>query len=308
MTGRSNLHQSTWRIIEGDCRASLATLEAGSVQTCVTSPPYFGLRDYGLPPSKWADGWVGCLGLEPTPDMFVGHLVEVFTAVRRVLADDGTLWVNLGDSYNNRTKVRTSSHQPAHQRLHRRQLAGARGQRRRPGVEPGRRAQGEGSTRHPVDGRVRAARRRLVPAQRHHLGEAGVMPEPSRTGPRGARVPVPAVEVAAVLLRRTRRSRRSAVSDRPSGNGVRARRAAQPDGRGQPHPWQPTEKRNKRSVWTVSTQPYAGAHFATFPPKLIEPCILAGAPKAGWCSTLSPARQRPAWSRYGTAARSSAAS
>jgi DNA modification methylase len=74
----------------GDCREVLQTLDAGSVQCCVTSPPYFGLRDYGVE---------GQIGLEPTPDQFVAEMVAVFREVRRVLADDGTLWLNLGDSY-----------------------------------------------------------------------------------------------------------------------------------------------------------------------------------------------------------------
>ncbi len=78
-------------IKQGDCREVLRTLPAGSVQCCVTSPPYFGLRDYGVD---------GQIGLEPTPDAFIAAMVEVFREVRRVLADDGTLWLNLGDSYN----------------------------------------------------------------------------------------------------------------------------------------------------------------------------------------------------------------
>jgi DNA modification methylase len=82
---------TSWRVIEGDCRESLRGLDAGSVQTCVTSPPYFGLRDYGHD---------GQIGLEPTPDEFVEALVGVFREVRRVLRDDGTVWLNLGDSYN----------------------------------------------------------------------------------------------------------------------------------------------------------------------------------------------------------------
>jgi hypothetical protein len=85
---RDLLMAPTWEIIEGDCRASLAALPAGSVQTCVTSPPYFGLRDYGHD---------GQIGLEPTPDEFVAALVAVFREVRRVLRDDGTVWLNLGD-------------------------------------------------------------------------------------------------------------------------------------------------------------------------------------------------------------------
>src|SRR3990167_4850903 len=78
------------RIIIGDCRAVLPTLEAGSVQTCVTSPPYWGLRDYGHP---------GQLGLEKTPEEYVSNMVEVFRLVRDLLSDDGTLWLNLGSSY-----------------------------------------------------------------------------------------------------------------------------------------------------------------------------------------------------------------
>jgi len=78
------------KILIGDCREILRTLPAESVYCCVTSPPYFGLRDYGH---------AGQIGLEPTPDDFVSAMVEVFREVRRVLRDDGTLWLNLGDSY-----------------------------------------------------------------------------------------------------------------------------------------------------------------------------------------------------------------
>lgn len=81
-----------WRILQGDVRDRLADLEAGSVRCCVTSPPYWGLRDYGVP---------GQLGLNTTPDEFVAEMVTVFAEVWRVLAKDGTLWLNLGDSYQN---------------------------------------------------------------------------------------------------------------------------------------------------------------------------------------------------------------
>ncbi len=145
------------RLLQGDCRETLRSVDAGSIQSCVTSPPYYGLRDYGTPPLVWsgdaehkhvwatsnakhsvgnnsnvrgqnesvvpiggwdkatADGplitvssglvcecgaWLGSLGLEPTPDLFIEHLVECFREVRRVLRDDATCWVNLGDSYS----------------------------------------------------------------------------------------------------------------------------------------------------------------------------------------------------------------
>ena len=81
----------SWRILTGDVRTRLADIAPKSVQCCVTSPPYFGLRDYGV---------AGQIGLEPTPAEFVAQMVAVFALVRKVLADDGVLWLNLGDSYN----------------------------------------------------------------------------------------------------------------------------------------------------------------------------------------------------------------
>lgn len=92
------------QIITGDCREQLKTLPAGSVHVCVTSPPYFALRDYGHD---------GQIGLEATPEAFVAEMVEVFREVRRVLRDDGTLWLNLGDTY-----AGAGRHCPRHQRIH----------------------------------------------------------------------------------------------------------------------------------------------------------------------------------------------
>jgi DNA modification methylase len=83
---------TTVDILVGDCRKILADLPAGSAQCCVTSPPYFGLRDYGM---------VEQAGLEATPAEYVAGMVGIFREVRRVLADDGTLWLNIGDSYHN---------------------------------------------------------------------------------------------------------------------------------------------------------------------------------------------------------------
>lgn len=83
--------EPTFEILLGDCRIALSSLPEKSVNCVVTSPPYFGLRDYGVD---------GQLGLEKTPEEFVSNIIEVFRAVWRVLKDDGTLWLNLGDSYN----------------------------------------------------------------------------------------------------------------------------------------------------------------------------------------------------------------
>jgi DNA modification methylase len=82
---------SRYRIIEGDCIKGMNTLPDGCIQTCVTSPPYFGLRDYGKGDQ---------IGLEETPDQYVAKMVEVFREVRRVLLDDGPVRLNLGDSYS----------------------------------------------------------------------------------------------------------------------------------------------------------------------------------------------------------------
>lgn len=90
----------------GDCRETMRAMIADGmkVQTIVTSPPYYGLRDYGHP---------GQLGLEETPDAYIAAMVEVFHCARDVLADDGTLWLNIGDTANNRRKIRSTSHQPS---------------------------------------------------------------------------------------------------------------------------------------------------------------------------------------------------
>lgn len=82
----------SYQLIIGDCIDSLPRIPDGSVNCCVTSPPYFGLRDYGVD---------GQIGLEQTPEEYVAKMVEVFREVRRVLRDDGTLWLNIGDSYAN---------------------------------------------------------------------------------------------------------------------------------------------------------------------------------------------------------------
>ncbi|KKK44926.1 hypothetical protein LCGC14_3166320, partial [marine sediment metagenome] len=87
-------------IICGNSLEVIPTWQAESVDCCVTSPPYWGLRDYGLPPTKWPDGSVCCYGLEPTPELYVEHTVLIFAEVWRVLKPEGTLWLNLGDSYN----------------------------------------------------------------------------------------------------------------------------------------------------------------------------------------------------------------
>jgi DNA modification methylase len=89
---------TSWRIIQGDCRQALATLPDESIQCCITSPPYLGLRNYGV---------AGQIGLEQSVEEYVAELVAVFREVRRVLRDDGTLWLNMGDAYADRANRRS---------------------------------------------------------------------------------------------------------------------------------------------------------------------------------------------------------
>ena len=96
----------SWRVLTGHVLDVLPTLTPGSVQCVLTSPPYYGIRSYGKHPVAWPDGWIGELGHEPTPAMYVAHLVEVFRAMRPALRDDATVWLNLGDSYARRWSSR----------------------------------------------------------------------------------------------------------------------------------------------------------------------------------------------------------
>ena len=160
----------------------------------VTSPPYFGLRDYGV---------AGQIGLEPTPDAYVAELVAVFREVRRVLRDDGTLWLNLGDSYNQRRArwpiaMATSTLAVSERKSKHTRAAAIVATYRKPGS----RTESKRSGRHPVARRLRAASRWLVSAPGHHLVKAQPdAGERDRPLHQGARIPVSADQERAVLLR-----------------------------------------------------------------------------------------------------------
>jgi DNA modification methylase len=250
------------------------------VQTCVTSPPYFGLRDYGM-----ADQ----IGLEQTPDAFVAELVAVFREVKRVLRDDGTLWLNLGDSYarqggkeSNQPRHwdgRESDPGAMHSTRHVDNLGGGLKPKDLIGI-PWRVAfalQADGwylrqdIIWHKPNPMPESVKDRCTKAHEYiflltksdrYFYDAEAVAEDSTGGTKGA---------AASFKRED--SKRGAVGIAPNSpmpTHRPDRDDTQYDG--------PT--RNRRSVWTVATKPYSGAHFATFPPDLIEPCILAGS-KAG---------------------------
>lgn len=248
-------------ILTGDALTILKTLPSESVQCIVTSPPYYALRDYGVD---------GQIGLEETPAAFIAKLVGVFREARRVLRHDGTCWVNIGDTYANDEK---SGGHPSGK--HCKELHEMKRPRRFTGL-PGKNLIG-------IPWRLAFAlqddgwilRSDVVWAKPNPLPES-VTDRPTRSHEyifMLTKEPHYYYDASAI--------RKPSVSDHPSGNGFKrdARLSyLNSDGtsRGNDEQWQMTPYRNKRDVWTVASHPYPEAHFATFPPKLIEPCIMAG--------------------------------
>jgi DNA modification methylase len=259
-------------ILFGDCREIMRRWAEQGVkaQMCVTSPPYFGLRDYGVD---------GQLGLERTPDEYVQNMVEVFRVVRDVLADDGTLWLNIGDSYANVGKWGGSSGGKHASALH-----------GNTGIGRGKRDYGDGLKNKDLIGipwRVAFA----LQADGWYLRQDIIWHKPNAM-PESVRDRCTKAHEYVFLLSKSERyffdseaMKEPAVSEKPAGNKRHKYADAYATGDSEEHrtkagllaltgvEW---EKRNRRSVWTVATRPYKGAHFATYPPALIEPCILAG--------------------------------
>ena len=240
----------------------LKKMPAQSVHTVVTSPPYFGLRDYGVD---------GQLGLEKTPDEYVESLVTVFREVWRVLRDDGTLWLNLGDSYGG------SAGNTA--------MTGGRTDKERGerifGVAKGRNKGGRSKDLLGIPWRVAFA----LQADGWYLRQDIIwhkpnpMPESVRDRCTKAheyifllsKRPKYYYDYEAVKEPASAPPKKCGPKNDASGNDSGRAGIVRGDGK----------TRNRRSVWTISPRPYKGAHFATFPPSLIEPCVLAGCPKGG---------------------------
>lgn len=259
----------------GDCREQLRLLADESVHCVVTSPPYFGLRDYGH---------AGQIGLEPTPDEFVAALVGVFQEVRRVLRDDGILWLNLGDSYAGSGRgigdTKTSNKgNPTSKDFHDRMVEeGAIG---RAWVKPP-----PGLKQKDLIGipwRVAFA----LQADGWFLRQDIIWAKPNPM-PESVRDRCTKSHEYLFLLTKSDRYFYDAdaiaeEAERGAAGSTfnRGKTAIHQGGRSSEEPRDDGPTRNKRSVWTVSTKPFSGAHFATFPPDLIEPCILAGCPRGG---------------------------
>jgi DNA modification methylase len=264
-------------ILFGDCRESLRKLAADGVkvQMCVTSPPYFGLRDYGHE---------GQLGLEETPEQYVAAMVEVFRAVRDVLADDGTLWLNIGDSY-----ARTGG-------TDRKVSASAKVGSTRNTLKQ----MSDRTTKAPdglkekdligIPWRLAFA----LQADGWYLrsdiiwSKGNPMPESVTDRPTKSHEYLFLLSKSQSYFYDQEAMKEPAVSDHPSGNGFkRDARLSYKDAngaRGNEQQWNGVGgKRNRRSVWNINTKPYKGAHFAVFPPDLVEPCILGGTSERGHC-------------------------
>ena len=258
----------------GDCRETLRRWAASGVkaQMCVTSPPYFGLRDYGHE---------GQIGLEQTPDQYIAAMVEVFRCVRDVLADDGTLWLNIGDSYANDGKWGGSSGGKHAKALHGNTSIG------RTKVTTGLKPKDLIGIPWMLAFALRADGWYL----RQDIIWAKPNPMPESVRDRCTK----AHEYVFLLSKSERYFFDSEAMKEPATTSERDIRRARVTGRGEqdssanylgspqrdksggfPQKDMDNPVRNRRSVWTVATRPYKGAHFATFPPALIEPCILAG--------------------------------
>lgn len=260
-------------ILQGDCIERLRAMPDESVQCCVTSPPYFGLRDYGME---------GQIGLEATPDAYVAKLVEVFAEVWRVLRDDGTLWLNLGDSYSgggrgNYDIVSSNKGNAASRGLGRPVIDGLKPKDligipwrvafalqaagwylrqdiiwHKPNPMP-----------ESVTDRCTKAHEYifLLTKSARYFYDHEAVKEPCESGPSDIKKMLESKE----RIGGKHKELIDPLSKASSATNIGQKRSVgSPDGR------------NKRSVWTVGTQPYAEAHFATFPTDLIKPCILAG--------------------------------
>ena len=265
------------RIINADVLDGLAQLESESVHCVVTSPPYFGLRDYGMP---------GQIGLEPTPDAYVAKMVEVFREVRRVLRKDGTCWLNLGDSYSAGGRGCNTAKQKSNAGTG---IGVVKGHWSVPGFAS---KQLLG-----IPWRVAFA----LQADGWWLRQDIIWSKPN---PMPESVTDRCTKAHEYLFMLTKSARYFYDADAIAEAAVYAgdtrhlrpdltqleREKPKQDGHGRRHEGfnsryftgnPQAETRNKRSVWTVTTQPFAEAHFAVFPPALIEPCIKAGCPKGG---------------------------
>jgi DNA modification methylase len=257
------------RIVVGDNRNTLKSLESGSIQTCITSPPYWGLRDYGEDDQ---------IGLEFSPKDYVEELCKVFDEVWRVLADDGTLWLNLGDSYAGSGKGPSGNLGAKHDERNMEQKHSA--------IVP------DGLKPKDLVGipwRVAFALQERGWYLRQDIIWAKPNPMPESVTDRCTK----SHEYIFLLSKQPKyffnhEAIKEPVVTKTGGAGIRFGGNKYGDSDDPKHAtksgnvYQGSETRNKRDVWTVTTSRYKGAHFATYPAELVEPCVLAGSREGDW--------------------------
>lgn len=260
-------------ILLGDAREQLKTLPDCSVQCCVTSPPYYGLRDYGV---------AGQIGLEPTPDAYIAELVAVFREVRRVLRDDGVMFLNLGDSY-----ARTGG---AHNWG---SYDGGVG--RGPAIERAQKAPAgtKSGDLMGIPWAVAFALRSDGWYLRSDIiwAKPNPMPESVTNRPTSAHEHVFLLTKTARYFWDAEAVKETAVCPRTRGPALHGDNR-NTNGNGGLSLCEPTGFRTLRNVWTIATRSYKGAHFATFPPALAETCIKAGTSEGGRCAACGSPRSR----------------
>ena len=251
-------------ILFGDCRRTLCAFLPKSARMCVTSPPYYGLRDYG--------GEQYQLGQEQTPEKFIENLVNVFRQVKNVLTDDGTLWVNLGDSYYN--------YRPGKGQTYPKQSVSKTNQDL-PESSPKRGTKLEGLKEKDLIG-IPWMFAFAMRADGWYLRQDIIWHKPNPM-PESVRDRCTKAHEYIFLFSKQKNYYydNEAIKEPAKDWGTRDRTQGKYHNPGtglSPHTGltKSYEKRNKRSVWSVTKKPYKGAHFATYPAELIEPCILAG--------------------------------
>ena len=253
-------------ILYGDCRETLGAFLPNSAQMCVTSPPYYGLRDYGGEDSQ--------IGMEQSPEDYVDELVKTFRLVRDVLKDDGTLWLNIGDSYYN---YRSDGNYPKQSVSKTRQDL--------PQSTPVRGNKLKGYKSKDLIG-IPWMLAFALRADGWYLRQDIIWHKPNPM-PESVKDRCTKAHEYIFLLSKNRKYHydNEAIKEpvkQDWGTRDRTKGKYHNPGTGlSPHSGltKSYERKNKRDVWSVTNKPFKGAHFACFPPELIEPCILAGSKK-----------------------------
>ena len=267
------------KILQGDCIESLKKLKDESVNTCITSPPYWGLRDY--------NGEEKQLGLEDTPEEFVDNLVKVFKEVKRVLRDDGTVWLNLGDTYSSHKDCKSTPQSLAKGMQSEVAHVIEKGKSVSRNTKKLKAAGLKNKDLIGIPWRVALALQQDGWYLRQDIiwHKPNPMPESVKDRCTKAHEYIFLLSKQAKYYFDNEAIKEDAVRAGKIPKGKKYSSELADDKIGGKHTRETLNekpvapKRNKRSVWTVTTKPFKGAHFATFPMDLIEPCVLAGCPE-----------------------------